>query len=237
MGIMVFNLAKCLCYGVADMISQKVIFAGVFIFLRILTGVSVYMASFSVVHGIRTWFPDNFQLVNSLVTGTASYVGYGTFSFVGAISYDDHGQHSPYLILGGFIMLALALTAMILPRDDQPISTFRSLEDEPTTEQEGDGISEPLSPLVFFPIIGQFLINMTSGYCIITSIPFLIECCGVSSARASSFIFTNFLATAAGFLIAGNDSRFCCRDDSRLLAFTERSDKLGIPCHSHHMYF
>ena len=208
MGIMLINIAKCLCYGFSDMISHKLIFAGTTIILRVLSGAGIYVSCFTVVDGIRTWFPDNFQLVNSLVTGTASYVGYGTFSFVGAISYDEHGHHAPYLILGIFTLAAMVLCGIVLPRDNQPICTFQPLEEKPVIEPEKEANSKALHPLVFLPILGQFLINLTSGYCIITSIPFLMECCEVSSARASSLIFANSLATAAGFIIAGIDSAF-----------------------------
>ncbi|KAL5267862.1 hypothetical protein ACHWQZ_G004790 [Mnemiopsis leidyi] len=201
MGIMLLSLLKCLCYGISDMISHKMIFAGASIFLRIMSGVSIYVACFTVVDAIRNWFPENFQLVNSLVTGTASYVGYGIFSFVGAISYEDHGHHAPYLILGCFTLFAMFLSHIFLPRDNQPISSFHSLQEKPPPETNER--ADPLTPLIYLPILGQYLINMTSGYCVLTSVPFLMECCGVSSARASSLIFTNSLAVAVGFIIAG----------------------------------
>ena len=190
------------------MISHKMLFAGTSIILRIVSGVSIYVACFTMVDAIRNWFPDNFQLVNSLVTGTASYVGYGIFSFVGAISYEDHGHHAPYLILGCFTLIAMVLSRIILPRDNQPISTFHSLEEKPPPEQEETKKTDSLSPLVYLPVLGQYLINVTSGYCVISSVPFLMECCGVSSAQASSLIFTNSLAVAAGFLVAGMANTF-----------------------------
>jgi len=205
MGIMFCSTLQCLCYGVSDMIPSKLIFSAASIILRIISGGNMYLGCITTVEAIRTWFPDNFQLVSSLVTGTASYVGYGTFSLIGAISYEDHGYHAPYVILGLFTLVAMVFSGLILPREDLPISEFQSLEEKPVPEpeEEKDGRSDSLSPLVFLPIFGQYLINLASGYCVITSVIFLMECCDVSNSRASSLIFTNFLATAAGFLIAG----------------------------------
>lgn len=177
-------------------------FSTLSILLRSISGASIYLGSITLVEGMRAWFPDSFQIVSSLVTGTASYIGYGTFSFIGAISYDGHGYQAPYLILAAFILLVMLLCILVLPRNNQPVSSFKPLTEEksPLTPLTPDA----LSPLVFLPITGQFLVNMASGYCLATVIPYLVECCGVSNSRASTLILTNSLAIAAGFIIAGN---------------------------------
>ena len=83
-----------------------------------------YIGCICIVNGIRTWFPDNFQLVNSLVTGASSYIGYGTSSFIGAVLYEEHDYHAPYLLLGGYIAAVSVLAYKNIPRSDTPISTF-----------------------------------------------------------------------------------------------------------------
>ena len=201
-GILIFDLLKSLGHGCSDFIPHNSLFAVVAVLTSILSGAASYTGCLSLVEGIRVWFPDNFQLISSLVTGTATYVGYGLFSYVGTLSYDSYGYQGPYFSLAGYIFLVTIGAVCLLPRTSQPISAFHMLHQPSETEETRDR-SDKLSPLVMIPIVGQFLITMSGGFSIITSVPFLTECCDISVARASSLITTKSFAAAIGFIIAG----------------------------------
>lgn len=208
-GLMITYVVKCAAYAFSDYIAHDVIFSALSIAVRVFTGMLSYLWCMCLVEGVRCWLPDHFQLVNSLVFGTAGYIGYAIGSFVGTFCYELMGFHAPYLIIGLYVLLILIFSCMILPRDRNPISSFHRLQEEKSvsTTCSEDGLElfpcDALSPLVGLPLLGQTLVNIAGGYMVVVTVPFMMECCAVSATQASSIITAYSVVLAAGYFLAG----------------------------------
>ena len=199
----IFKAAVC---AATDHITHNPLFSAISLIIRIFGGIVSHTSMVTAVECIRSWFPYQFQILTSLTCGTSGYIGYAIGSTVGSILYENFGYYAPYLFGLAYLTFSLILCLLALPRTRDPLGGHQILVPKLSSSDSSIELStgyDSISPLVMLPLVGQFCINVATGYLNIAIVPFLVECCNVSISRGGSYITILNLTVALGFGMAG----------------------------------
>ena len=195
-------------YGCSEFIVDSNFFAWACLVLRVVLGIINFVVMRLFVECSRTWFPGVFQLVYNLVTGTFSYVGFALASLLGGYIYDRWGFAAPFFVSSGCSFISFIICFMALPHSNIPIIPEKVSLEVPEKKrkrrvQRQVSVRDPLTALILLPVLAQFLVNMSGGYLMITTTPYLEACCGVPLSRGGSYVMLYCIIVAVGFVVGG----------------------------------